>query len=151
MCKNRDSKKRANYESPRLVNHLPWKFEMKKIKILLWVILLLITHTFAFIFGSMRGRYVTQNYLAQEFEKADAHVVLGHYLAYRDIALGIQASQNSRAKCEAEMMATNMFDSLTNCLANEECKEGLSKKAREFAPEVLGEKPVPITKRMSCP
>lgn len=124
---------------------------MQKKKIILWVITLAVTHTLFFVGGAIRARQVAQNNFAQEFEKADAHIILGHYSAYRDIALSIQAAQDVKANCAAELRATAMFDSLKYCVENEGCKKRLLNKARQFAPEVLGEKSMPFNKRMSCP
>jgi hypothetical protein len=108
---------------------------MKK-KNILWVLLFLITHALFFVGGSMRGRQITLLSLEQEFENSNSQITLSHYSEYRDIALDIQAAKYSRAKCDAELMATAMFDGLANCLESENCKRNLSKKAREFAPEV---------------
>lgn len=123
---------------------------MMKKKIIFWVVVLFITHSLVFVGGAMRGKNITQASFEQAFEKADAHVILGHYSAYRDIALGIQSAGNGRAKCEAELMATTMFESLSRCLADRECKNEIESKAKQVAPEVLGDRPFPIEKRTSC-
>jgi hypothetical protein len=123
---------------------------MQKKKIVLWVLLLAITHLFCFVGGSMRSRQITLENLAQGLEQADAHVELSHYVSYRDIALDIKSSKKDRAMCEAKMAATSMFDVLQHCLANSACRINIEKKAQEFAPELLGDKPLPIERITSC-
>lgn len=123
---------------------------MQKKKIVLWVILLAITHLFCFVGGSMRSRQITLDYFTQEFEHANAHVELSHYVSYRDIALDIKSSRKDRAMCEAKMAATSMFDALQSCVKNSACRANIAKKAQEFAPELLGDKPLPIERTTSC-
>lgn len=123
---------------------------MQKKKTVLWVILLVATHLICFIGGSMRSKQITLDYFTREFEQTNAHVELSHYTSYRDIALNIKVSKKNQAICEAEMAATSMFDGLQHCLANSACRINITKKAHEFAPEVLGEKPLPIKKRTTC-
>ncbi len=120
-------------------------------KIVLWTTVLLVTHALFFVGGAMRGKYTAKISFEQTFESANAHVVLAHYSSYRDIALGIKSPQDIKAKCVAELMATAMSDGVKSCLANDECKRGISNAAREFAPEMLGERSLPIMRRTSCP
>jgi len=104
-----------------------------------------------FIAGSATGRQTTLKYYSQEFQTANAHVLIGHYSAYKNIVLNIKASRYGNGKCEAEMMATAMLESMKSCVADASCKQAIAKKAREFAPEILGEAPVPFEKHTSCP
>lgn len=123
---------------------------MKK-KTVLWSLVLLLSYVAAFIVGSATGRQTTLKYYSEEFETANAHVLIGHYSAYKNIASNIRESRYGNAKCEAEMMATAMLESMKSCMADANCKQAVSKKAREFAPESLGEAPIPFETRTSCP
>jgi hypothetical protein len=124
---------------------------MKKKSVLLIVLVLAISHAIVFVTGSMRGSNIRHEQAQQAVEEANAHTSLAHYSNYRDIALDIQAGRFIDAKCQAEMTATSMLAVLERCTANEQCKDGLRKSARQLAPEILEGTPIPIEKRSSCP
>lgn len=80
----------------------------------------------------------------EEAERADAHVLLGHYTGYRDIAVAIKEGKSDQAKCIAELSASAMFDSLKACVADTNCSRSIEQKIRKSAPEVLGESTLPF-------
>lgn len=112
---------------------------------------LLVSHVFVFSGGFKWGESRALSHFRQDFESAMGHASLGHYRAYRDITLGITAGNYENAGCRAEMLASAMLDSIKECSTRVGCKEAIEKKAREVAPEVLGEAPVLIQSRQSCP
>lgn len=109
---------------------------------IIWALALLTTHIAAFLIGGSIARNVTLQYALSEAEKADAHVLLGHYTGYRDIAIDIKENKYSEAKCLAELSASAMFDSLKTCVSDLNCRGSIEQKLRATAPEVLGESPI---------
>ncbi len=86
---------------------------------------------------------MTMNWLIGETEKANAEIALGHYTAYRDMALNISTGRIKKAQCHADLMASGMFDSVKDCLREESCKQRLQPHVLRSAPEILSG--VPIT------
>jgi hypothetical protein len=119
-------------------------------KLLIWTGVLLITSALSFVGGTYIGRKNTISLLSESVEMANAHVTLSHYSLYRDIAKEIKARRYDDAQCLAELSASNMLDGLKECMGNLSCKQSLEKQAHEFAPEVLGEIPMPIKYRTNC-
>lgn len=119
-------------------------------KKIMWVSLLFASYAIVFIGGTLTGRSNATSSFTKGFENANSQVILGHYATYRDIALKIKTGQYKDAQCHAELSATAMFDGLRGCLASKGCKISIEKKAREFAPEVLGEAMIPIEQRTQC-
>lgn len=113
-------------------------------KKVVWSAVLLVTHALCFVVGAVVARNIAMNYFFDEAEKADAHVLLGHYTGYRDIAVDIREGKSVEAKCLAELSASAMLDSLKFCLADSGCKGEIKQKIRESAPEILGEAPMPF-------
>lgn len=114
---------------------------MKKAK---WLVALVVSHAIIFVVGGAIARNIAMKNFFDEAEKADAHVLLGHYTGYRDIAINIKKANIAEAGCLAELSASAMFDSLRVCIADLDCRSGIEKKARETAPELLGESPLPF-------
>ena len=119
-------------------------------KLLICTGVLLITITLSFIGGAYVGRKNTISLLSEAVEMANSQVALSHYSTYRDIAKEIKAHRYNDAQCLAELSASIMRDGLKQCMKNQSCKKSLEKKAHEFAPEVLGETPLPFKYRTNC-
>lgn len=103
---------------------------------------MLISHAAFFVAGGLVARNIVMNHFFDEAEKADAHVLLGHYTGYRDIAVAINESKYIDAKCLAELNASAMFDSLRTCISDVACGNVIGQKARSSAPEIFGEAPM---------
>ena len=111
---------------------------------LTWIIGLLLSHLLLFIAGSATGRYVTFNYVAGEAERADTRVNMGHYIAYRDIASDIKSGRYGSAKCNADLIASSLFDDARRCAASKDCWDLIEKEQRERVPEAVGKIPLPF-------
>lgn len=123
---------------------------MKKRTIVLLLLAALVTHFAAFALGGIvRQRSYSAEY-SKAFERENAHVVLGHYSGYRDIAQDIKASRYHDAQCRAEMLATAMLDSLKSCLGNAECSATVEGKVHKVAPEVLSGQALSVERRVRC-
>ncbi len=111
---------------------------------LILIVLFLISHGVAFLVGSATGRYFTFGDLVRETQRADTWVNLGHYAAYRDIASDIKGGNYRSAKCNAELIASLLFDDARRCARNTECWNSLDEAQRARIPEALGKAPVPF-------
>jgi hypothetical protein len=107
-----------------------------------WTIGLLFSHIVVFTIGAVIARNMALKVIVTEVEKADAHLLIGHYTGYRDIALDLIGGNSEKAKCLAELSASAMFDSLKTCVGNAECLNAIERNLRVDAPEVLGEAPL---------
>jgi uncharacterized protein YkvS len=110
-----------------------------------WVVILLISHSVIFILGSAINRQNMLKAFVNEFNQKSAHVDLGIYTTYRDIAIDIRGGAYENAQCLAELEASTRYDELKSCLENQVCKIAIEKDARGIAPEVLGEAPLKFT------
>jgi len=113
-------------------------------KRVVWGIALLASHLLFFAGGSVLARHGALGDFVQQTKRADAQVTLGHYSAYRDIAVEITTKRYDRAKCNAELMASSMLDDVKACVGNPNCKGALEEHVRKVAPEALGQSPVPF-------
>lgn len=107
--------------------------------------ILLTSHLAAYILGSIVNRQVMLSSISNEFKQANAHVNLGRYMEYRDIALDIKAGRYDSAKCAAELGASATYDDLKSCLASQDCRAAVEQEIHKAAPEVLGESPLKFT------
>jgi hypothetical protein len=112
---------------------------------MVWIVVLAASYVAIFIAGSALGRHNALSYFTNQTEKWDARVSLGHYTAYRDIAVAIKTASYDRAKCSAQLLASAMLDEVKRCIANNACRGFLEKEAQESAPEALGQAPLPFT------
>ena len=87
--------------------------------------------------GLMLGKKNALDLFSREFIKAKHATVLGNYLAYRDIARELKNGQFELARCNAELMAGAMFDTLSTCLEDDVCREMFDEKLSEVAPEIF--------------
>lgn len=111
-------------------------------KIIIWVVFLSVSHVAAFFGGAIVGGRISNNYLSQEFEKANAPVILSHYEDYRDIAKSIKTGNLDNAKCSAELGASSNLDVVRACLADDHCKSSIEKEVRQRAPEIISGAPL---------
>ncbi|MCL2523690.1 MAG: hypothetical protein FWF20_00730 [Betaproteobacteria bacterium] len=111
---------------------------------IVFAVILVVSGVTFFVSGVWAGRKLAIGWFADESQIAFAQVELGHYTVYRDIALDIIAGRTKRAKCNADLLASSMFDSLKDCMLEEVCKARLQQSIVRSAPEVLGEIPVPF-------
>lgn len=107
-------------------------------------LLLIVTHLATFFFGQAAGRnFVTASFVAQ-VKKANAEVALGNYLVYRDIVIDLEAGNLRRAKCNAQLGASAMFDGVKECLADTRCNRNIGPAADKSAPEIKGGEKAPF-------
>ena len=97
------------------------------------------------------GRTTTSKFHDQVVEYGNSISAVGNYVTYRDIALAIKGSKYDSIRCRAEFAAKWNLNIAKPCLADSACRGALEGKTREFAPEVLGEAPMPIELRTECP
>jgi len=109
-----------------------------------FALILLVSHAVFFVGGAFTGKQVTTSWFVGETQVADAQVVLGHYATYRDIALDISAGRVGKAKCNANLGASAMFDGVKDCLLEESCKARLQQFVLQSAPEISGGAPIPF-------
>lgn len=109
----------------------------------------MVSHMIVFVVGATIARNIAMKFFLDEGEKADAHVLLGHYTGYRDIAVDIKEGKSVEAKCLAELSASAMFDSLKACIGDSNCRSAIEEKTRKSAPEVLGESPLAFAYKSS--
>ena len=86
--------------------------------------------------GLMLGKKNALDLFSAEFVKAKHATVIGNYLAYRDIAVELKNGQLALARCNAELMASSMFDTLSACLEDDVCREMFEEKLNKVAPEI---------------
>lgn len=103
---------------------------------------MLMSHAVFFVAGGLVARKIVMEHFFDEAEKADAHVLLGHYTGYRDIAVAINEGKYTDAKCLTELNASAMFDSLRTCTSDVACGDAIGQKARSSAPEIFGKAPM---------
>jgi hypothetical protein len=106
------------------------------------VLALIASHLVAFLAGSTTGKHIAMNYIAHESKRANAQVALGHYTIYRDIAKDLKVGKQDSAKCNAELGASAMLDSIKTCLADDTCGATAIKQMQTNAPEVIGNNPL---------
>lgn len=111
-------------------------------KMIIWIVILIVSYAVVFFGGSIVGGRISKNYLSQEFEKANAPVLLSHYEDYRDIAKSIKTGNLDNAKCSAELGASSNLDAVRACLADEHCKASIEKEVRQRAPEIISGSPL---------
>ncbi len=106
---------------------------------------LIVSHVAIFILGGIVSQHTMLKAFAIEVKKANADVSLGLYSSYRYIALTVKAREYEKALCAAELSASDRYDDLKACLANQDCRPAIEQHLRENAPEVLGEAPLKFT------
>lgn len=111
-------------------------------KIIIWIVILIVSHAATFFGGSVVGGRISRQYLSQEFEKANAPIMLSHYVIFRDIAKNIKAGKNDIAKCSAELGASSNLDDIRACLSTNQCKESVEKEVGQLAPEITSGAPL---------
>ena len=104
--------------------------------------LLIISHVAIFFGGSVVGGSISKSYLYQEFEKANAPVILSHYEIFRDIAKNIKTGKLDNARCSAELGASSNLDDVRACLKNDYCKASIEKEVYQKAPEIISGAPL---------
>lgn len=109
-----------------------------------FAVILVVSHAVFFVGGSYTGKQVTTSWFVSETKVADAEIMLGHYAAYRDIALDISAGRVGKAKCNTDLAASAMFDGVKDCMIEEGCKARLQPLALRNAPEISGDTPIPF-------
>lgn len=113
-------------------------------KKVVFAVILLASHTIFFVGGTFTGKQVTTSWFVGETQVADAQITLGHYTTYRDIALDIGAGRIGKAKCNAELGASAMFDGVKDCMLEESCKARLQQFVLQSAPEISGSVSIPF-------
>lgn len=111
-------------------------------KKVIWIVLLIVSHAVAFFGGSVVGGRISKSYLYQEFDKANAPVMLSHYEIFRDIAKGIREGNYDIAICHAELGASSNLDDIRTCLENDYCKASIEKEVSQQAPEIISGSPL---------
>lgn len=111
-------------------------------KKVVFAMVLLVSHAIFFVGGAFTGKQVTTSWFVGATQVADAQIALGHYATYRDIALDINAGQIRKAKCNANLGASAMFDGVKDCLLEESCKARLQPFVLQSAPEISGSAPI---------
>lgn len=111
-------------------------------KKIIWIVFLIVSHVAAFFGGSFVGGRISMHYLSQEFEKANAPIMLSHYVQFRDFAKSIKAGKLDNAKCSAELGASSNLDAVRACLADDHCKSSIEKEVRQRAPEIISGSPL---------
>ncbi|MHB8624413.1 MAG: hypothetical protein ACYC9J_15265 [Sulfuricaulis sp.] len=115
-----------------------------KRKIVLIVILIL-SHFVFYVLGAIVNRHNMLSAFTREYTNAQSGDDLGSYINYRYIALAIKARQYENALCNAELNASNRYDDLKACMADEACKTAIEEEVQKLAPEVLGKAPLQFT------
>lgn len=113
-------------------------------KQILFAVVLFASHAIVFFGGTVLGKESTTNGFLAATRLADAEVILGHYSTYRDISVEIGSGEYRRAKCNADLGASAMFDGLRDCLLDTRCATRLQQIALSVAPEILGDGPMPF-------
>jgi len=108
-------------------------------------LLLLVSHSTFYILGSIINRNVMLGLMTNRIEEDIAKITLGRYVEDRQIVLDIKGGNAGKAKCMAELFASNMYDDLKSCLGKQNCRSAMEQKIHQFAPEVLGEVAMPFT------
>lgn len=103
---------------------------------------LIASHVAIFFGGSFMGGKISKNYLYQEFEKANASIMLSHYVQFRDFAKSIKTGELDNARCSAELGASSNLDDVKACLANDDCKAAIEKEVPQMAPEIISGSPL---------
>jgi hypothetical protein len=111
-------------------------------KKIIWIVLLIVSHAAAFFGGSVVGGKVSKSYLYQEFEKANAEIMLSHYVQFRDFAKSVKTGNLDNAKCSAELGASSNLDAIRTCLKNNYCKAAIEKEVSQQAPEIISGSPL---------
>lgn len=113
-------------------------------KKIVFAAMLVVSHVIVFVGGTLTGKQATTSWFVGETQVADAQITLGHYTIYRDIALDIDAGRIGKAKCNAELGASAMFDGVKDCMLDGSCKAKLQQFVLQSAPEISGGVPVPF-------
>lgn len=113
-------------------------------KQVLFVIALCVSHTIIFFGGIVLGKQRASHEILAATQLTDAEVILGHYSIYRDISAEIGSAKFDKAKCNADLGASAMFDGVKGCLSDANCRAGLQQMALTIAPEILGDGTIPF-------
>lgn len=111
-------------------------------KIIIWILILIVSHVAVFIGGSVLGGRISKAYLSQEFEKVNAPISLFHYVQFRDLVKSINTGELDTAKCGAELGASSNLDDVKACLASDYCKDSIVNEVRKKAPEIFSGAPL---------
>ncbi|MCR3954626.1 hypothetical protein, partial [Aeromonas hydrophila] len=71
---------------------------------------LVMSHALFLAGGAYMAKQQTMDWFVSETEAANAEVMLGHYGIYKDIGVEIGSGRVERAKCNADLGASTMFD-----------------------------------------
>jgi hypothetical protein len=115
---------------------------------IVWVIVIVVG-VGAYVIGASRARERTLAEFKVQFESSNAHSQLGHYSAYKSIALAV-TKDSKKAQCQAQQAAGAMLGGLKTCLADATCREGILEKTKVFAPEAIGEAELPFSVPTIC-
>lgn len=110
-----------------------------------WLLILLVTHLVAFVVGSEVEKRFAFKYFAEQTRSADAKVAFGHYVNYRNIAVGIKEAKYQEALCQAELTASSFLDDLRTCISNVTCRAALENEPKQIAPELFAGSSLPFT------
>lgn len=119
-------------------------------KAVLWLAALLVTNGLMFFAGARVGSSAGSDEVRRSLQVGIVGTEVGHYVAYRDIALEIRKGDIRFAECHAELMATQLRDVGSRCMADSDCKRTWYERIRTSAPELVGSGPNPIESRNAC-
>ncbi|WP_275100414.1 hypothetical protein [Sedimenticola hydrogenitrophicus] len=101
------------------------------------IIIILISNIAVLIVGMFIGRKSIEDNVFKQYNKVKYQVMLGHYTTYRDIAVNVREGNYQLAKCNAELTASALLDSLETCINDRGCKAFIEQQVKEHAPEVM--------------
>ena len=114
------------------------------------VISLTLLVSICILIGMLLGRKSVSNKYEQLFKINGAYDQLYAYVHMRNIALSIKSKNYDYAECNAEFVATVVYDSLQRCTNDITCRNELSAKLMEQAPEILNNKKMPFERKSQC-
>lgn len=113
-------------------------FENRFLKVIILFVILICV----FFAGSIFGGRVSDKYLVRQFKESTMPTSLAHYKSYRDISRAIDSRSYDLAKCNSDLNASVMLDSLKVCINEENCKNIIWKDINATAPEVIDNAPL---------
>ena len=102
------------------------------------------------LIGITIGRKSVSNKYEQIFKLNAAYDQLYAYVHMRNIALSIKSKNYDYAECNAEFVATVVYDSLQECTHDNACRNEISAKLMEQAPEILINKKMLFERKSQC-
>lgn len=113
----------------------------KRIVLLVAIIL---SHAVVLIIGAYIGVKRTKNEFIAHFISNKYEVMLGQYIAYRNIAMHIRDKKIELAKCNSDLMASTLLDSLRSCMNDSSCSKFIESGIHDSAPEVIDQSRLPF-------